>query len=147
MWQNQNLQWLVMNSRYLWPFGEKFIIVMVNVSLNLTNISTCIDQLNFSRFCAKCALGISWQLLNHRNVFVQSGYRFHMYFHIPLILHELSISLPHEDGFSNVENAYMKSVYCSMCDDYAFDVDETWMCRGLFYTTDHVIFGHEVKAK
>ena len=103
-------------------------------------------QLNFSRLCAKSALGISWQHLNHQNLLVQSVYRFHMYFHMPLILHEVGISLLHEDGFSNDENTYMKSAYCSICDDYGFDVDKTWMCRGLFYTTGHVIFGHEVKV-
>ena len=38
-------------------------------------------------------------------------YRFHMYFHIRLILNQLGISLPHEDGFSKVKNAYIKSTY------------------------------------
>ena len=28
-----------------------------------------------------------------------------------LILHELGISLPHEDGFSKVKNAYIQSAY------------------------------------
>ena len=66
-------------------------------------------QLNFAMFCATSALGISWQHLNHQNLFVCSVYRFHMYFHIRLILHELGISLPHEDSFSKVKNAYIKN--------------------------------------
>ena len=40
--------------------------------------------------------GISWQHLNHPNLLVPSVYRFHVYLHVRLILHELGISLPHE---------------------------------------------------
>ena len=69
-----------------------------------------------------------------------------MYFHIQLILYELGISLPHEDGFSKVKNAYIKSVYYSICDDCGVDPSETWMYGDWFYTTDYAIFGHEVKA-
>ena len=45
-------------------------------------------QLNFAMFCVTSAVGISWQHLNHPNVLVCSLYRFHVYFHIQLILHE-----------------------------------------------------------
>ena len=45
--------------------------------------------------------------------------------HVRLILHELGISLPHEDSFSKVRNAYMKSAYYSICDDYRVDANKT----------------------
>ena len=77
---------------------------------------------------------------------VRAVYRFHVYFHVRLILHDLGISLPHEDDFSKVKNAYIKSVYQSICDDYGVSPDETWMHGYWFYTTDYSIFGHEVKA-
>ena len=48
-----------------------------------------------------------------------------MYFHIRLILHALDISLPHEDGFSKVKNAYIQSAYFGLCDDYGVDANET----------------------
>ena len=69
-----------------------------------------------------------------------------MYFHVLLILHDLGISLPHEDGLNKVKNAYIKSAYYSICDDYGVDADETWMHGDWFYTTDYGIFGNEVKA-
>ena len=84
-------------------------------------------QLNFAIFCATSALGISWQHLNHPNLLLRSVYRFHVNFHVRLILHELGISLLHEDGFSKVKNAYIKSSYYSICDDYGVDANETWM--------------------
>ena len=64
-------------------------------------------QLNFAMFCVTSALGISWQHLNHPNLCAVF---------IGLILRDLGISLPHEDGFSKVKNAgYIKSVYYSIC--------------------------------
>ena len=103
-------------------------------------------QLNFALFAVTSALGISWQHLNHPNLLVRFVYRFHVYFHIRLILHELGISLPHKDGFSKVKNSYIQSTYYSLCDDYGVDPSKTWMYGDWFYTTDYAIFGHEVKT-
>ena len=128
MWQNQGLQRLVMNSHYLLPFGESFIIVMENTSLNI-RIFSHVRQLNFALFCVTSALGISWQHLNHPDLLLRSAYRFHVYFHILLILHELGISLPHQNGFSKVKNSYINSAYYSLCDDCGVDLSETWMYR------------------
>ena len=64
-------------------------------------------QLNFTLFCATSAVGISWQHLNHPDLLVDSVYRFHVYCHVRLILHNLGISLPHEDGFRKVKNSYI----------------------------------------
>ena len=63
-----------------------------------------------------------------------------------MILHDLGISLPHEDGFSKVKNAYIKSAYYSIRDDYGVNPDETRMYGYWFYMTDYGIFSHEVKA-
>ena len=103
-------------------------------------------QLNFAMFAATSALGISWQLLSHPNLLVRSVYKFHVYFDIRLILHDLGILLPHKGGFSKVKNSYIQSAYYSLCDDYGVDPSETWMYGDWFYTTDYANFGHEVKA-
>ena len=78
-------------------------------------------------FAVTSALGSSWQKLNHPNLLVRSVYGFHVYFHVRLILYELGISLPQEDGFSKVKNAYIKSAYYSICDDYGVDANKIWM--------------------
>ena len=82
-------------------------------------------QLNFALFAVTSTLGISWQHLNHPNLLARSVSRFHLYFHIRIILHELGISLPHEDSFSKVKNSYIKSAYYSICDNYGVDPSET----------------------
>ena len=48
-------------------------------------------QLNFAMSCATSALGISWQHLNYPNLLACGVYKFHVYFHIWLILHNLGI--------------------------------------------------------
>ena len=97
-------------------------------------------------FATTSPLGISWQHLSHPNLLLRAVYRFHVYFHVRLILHELRISLPHEDDFSKIKNDYERSAYYSVCDQYGVNPDETWMYGEWFYTTDYGIFGHEVKA-
>ena len=97
-------------------------------------------------FCVTSALGISWQHLNHSNLLVHSVYRFHLYFHVRLILNDLDVSLPHEDGFSKVKNAYIKSDHYSVCDNYSVNPDKTWIHGDRLYTMDYGIFGYEVKA-
>ena len=97
-------------------------------------------QLNFALFCATSALVISWQHINHPNLLVRNVYRFHVYFHLRLILHDLVAPLPDEDGFSKVKNSYINSAYYSICDDYGADANETWMHGDWFYTTSYAIF-------
>ena len=91
-------------------------------------------------FCVTSALGISWQHLNHPNLLVRAVYRFHVYFHARLTLHELHISLPHEDDSSKVKNDYERSAYYSVSDQYGVNPDETWMYGEWFYTTDYMVF-------
>ena len=67
-------------------------------------------QLNYAMTCATSALDISWQHLNYPKFLVLSLR--------VLILYELGICLPHEDGFSKVKNAYIKSAYYNICDEY-----------------------------
>ena len=81
----------------------------------------CRCQLNFALFAVTSALGISWQHFNHSNLLVRSVYSFYVYFHIQLILHNLGILLPHEDGFSKVKNSCIQNAYYSLCDDYGVD--------------------------
>ena len=101
-----------------------------------------------AKFCYVCRYKCtcSWQHLNRLNLFVRAVYRFHVYFHVRLILHKLLISLPHEDGFSKVKNDYENSVYYSVCDEYGVDSRETWMYGYWFCTTDYAVFGYNVKA-
>ena len=136
----------MINGHHPLPFKENFIIAMeilCKPELNkYFHMNRC--QLNFALFTS--ALGISWQHLNHPNLFVLSVYRFHVYFHMRLVLHDLGIFLPHEEGFTKVKNSYIQSAYYSLCNDCSIDPTKKWMRRDWFYTIDYAVFGHEVKA-
>ena len=139
----------MMNGHYPFPFEKKFIYSHGKYKPELNeyfHMYQC--QLNFALFVVTNTLGISWQHLNHPNLLARSVYRFHVYFHVRLILHELGIFLPHKDGnpFSKMKNAYIESAYYSIYDDYGVDPHETWMHGDWVYTTDHAIFGHKLKA-
>lgn len=69
-----------------------------------------------------------------------------MYFHVPIILHHLSIPLPYEGGFSKVENSYITSTYYSIRDDYGVNADKTWMNRDWSYITGYSILENGGKA-
>ena len=106
-------------------------------------------QLNFALFCATSALGISSQhlvSLNHPKLLVRVVCRFHVYFSVRLILHDLGTPLAYEDGFSKVKNSYIKSAYYKICDEYGVNPDEKWMHGDWFYTTHYGIFISELKA-
>ena len=81
-------------------------------------------QLNFVMFCTTSVLDISWCHLNHPNLLAHSVYRFHVYFHVKIILHHLGISLHHEDGFRKVKISYIKNAYYSICDDEGVNANE-----------------------
>ena len=81
-------------------------------------------------FCATSAYAVSWQHLNHQNLFVRSVYRCLQCSFVVLCTNSiacLGISLPHEDCFGKVESSYIKSEYYSVCDDYGVNADKTWM--------------------
>ena len=61
-------------------------------------------------------------------------------------MHELGISLTHEDRFCKVKNDYEDSIYFRACDEYGVDPTATWVYGDWFYTTDYAVFGHELKA-
>ena len=70
-------------------------------------------QLSFEMFCATSALAryISWQYLNHSNLLLYSVYQLLVYFHVQIILHQLSIPLSKNNGFGNIKNSYIRSEY------------------------------------
>ena len=136
----------MMNGRYLLAFGQNFILPMVNTSLIkriFSNVSMSVKFCNF--LCHKCTW-CSWQHLNQPNLLVRAVFRFHVYFHVRLVLHDLGIFLAHKDGFGKVKISYIKIAYYSICDDYGVNADETWMHGDWFYTTGDGIFRYEVKV-
>ena len=101
------------------------------------------------KFCSVLCYKCTWYFLartQYPNLLLHSVYKFHVYFHVRLILHDLGTTLLHEDVFNNVKNAYINSAHYSICDEYGIDGNESWMYGDWFYKTGYGIFGHEIKA-
>ena len=103
-------------------------------------------QLNFALYCASSALGVSIQHLNHPNMLICSVYRFHVYYHIRLILFKLKVALPREERYKKTNNPYSKEDYFQVCEEYSADPLEVWLFGDWYYTTKRAVFwGNEEK--
>ena len=98
-------------------------------------------QLNFALYCASSALGVSlMQHLNHPNMLIRSVHRFHMYYHMRLILYRLKVALPREERYKKTNNPYSKEDYFQVCDEYCVDPLEVWLFGDWFYTKEWAVF-------
>ena len=97
-------------------------------------------QLNFALYCASSALGVSMQHLNHPNMLIRSIYRFHVYYHMRLILYRLKVALPREERYKKTNNPYSKEDYFQVCDEYGVDPSEVWLFGDWYYTEEWAVF-------
>ena len=97
-------------------------------------------QLNFDLYCASSALGVSMQHLNHPNMLIRSVYRFHVYYHMRLILYRLKVALPREERYKKTNNPYSKEDYFQVCDEYGVDPLEVWLFGDWYYTEEWAVF-------
>ena len=64
-------------------------------------------QLNIAVWCATSGCGVSVKdHLNHAQPFVASFFRFHVYYQVRRILHQLQCRLPGDDGFNQWNNRF-----------------------------------------
>ena len=82
------------------------------------------NQLKFAIYCATSGCGVSWQNhLNHSNPLVRSIFRFHTYFQIRKILHQLQIPLPNTPEFNKENNPYDKQAYEKLKTEFNVNLD------------------------
>jgi hypothetical protein len=80
--------------------------------LKTASIDSFKNQLKFALFYATSGCGVSWNNhINHKDAFVRSIFRFHVYFTMRKILHQLKIPLPGNTYFKSENNPYDKQVY------------------------------------
>ena len=72
---------------------------------------------------------------------IRSVYRFHVYFHMRLILFKLKVALPHEERYKKTKNLYSEKDYLELREEYGADPDETWLFGNWYTTTNWAVFG------
>ena len=97
-------------------------------------------QLNFALHCASSTLGVSMQHLNHPNMLIRSVYRFHVYYHMRIILYRLKVALPREERYKKTNNPYSTEDYFQVCDEYGVDPLEVWLFGDWYYTEEWAVF-------
>jgi hypothetical protein len=65
------------------------------------------NQFKFAIYCATSRCGVSWyDHINHSDSLVRSIFRFHVYFTIRKLLHQLKMPLPGNPDFNSNKNPY-----------------------------------------
>ena len=86
-------------------------------------------------FCASSACGVSVEHLNAKEPMIRSIYRFHVYYHIRIILKILEIPLPYENSFNQDNNLYNHEKFIGICSEYGVSNDLTkWRNQKYFST-------------
>ena len=71
---------------------------------------------------------------------IRSLYRFHVYYHMRLILFRLTVALPRKDRYKKTNNLYSKEDYFQVCEEYGVDPLEVWLFGDWYYTTKWAVF-------
>ena len=123
------------------------------------------QQLNFAVWCATCGCGVSLEKLGKWPKIIQGFLKFHVYFTIRRVLYELSVPLPDEDAFNQINNTYTKSAFEALCNEFgvstrpSLNADFRWIrgrnhglgdvfeyYSGEGYRNVHVDRGYDVEA-
>ena len=71
---------------------------------------------------------------------IRSVYRFHVYYHMRLILYRLKVELPREERYKKTNNPYSKEDYFQVCDEKGVDSLEVWLFGDWYYTEEWAVF-------
>ena len=89
------------------------------------------NQLNFAVWCSTSGCGASFN--DHINVsdrFMQSLYRFHVYYTIRRILKEMQVPLPQDEGtWDAFDNPYDRTVYEEICGEFGVSPHTNWRVK------------------
>ena len=101
---------------------------LVNKWISKCDMTFYQNQLNFALYCASTGCGISKSHLFNKNYpdFIKSFFRFHLYYQIRKILHELECSLPGDELFKAADNHINVHVYDRICNEFRVDVSSDW---------------------
>ena len=89
------------------------------------------NQLNFAVWCATTGCGVSVEdHLTPDDGFLQSVYRFHVYYQIRRILAEIQAPQPYDQAWNAVNNPYDRGGYEKICDEFGVSPHADWRVSG-----------------
>ncbi len=100
------------------------------------------NQFKFALYCATSACGVSWHNhINHTIPLVRSIFRFHVYFTVRKVLHQLQIPLPGNPDFNSEKNPYNKQAYEQLKLEFNFSPDFNYFHLGKVKALDITMNG------
>ena len=101
-----------------YPLGQMRVGDTTWTNWNKAPIQLWETQLNFAVSRASSACGVSSSHLNYKaHPMIRAVYRFHVYYHVRLVLKRLQVPLPHEASFNAADNLYTESEFLKICED------------------------------
>ena len=102
-----------------YPLGQMRVGDKLWTNWNKAPMPLWQTQLNYGVFCAWSACVVSSVHLNYtKHPMIRSVYRFHVYYHVRIILKKLLVPLSHETGFNTADNPYTESEFLKTCENY-----------------------------
>ena len=81
------------------------------------------NQLNLSVCAATAGCGISKEHLRHKDPMIRSVYRFHAYYQIRRILHEMECPTPNTAEWEPLDNHINMGAYADICREFGLDTN------------------------
>ena len=90
------------------------------------------NQLNFAVWCSTSGCGVAYDdHIMTQDKFMQSLYRFHVYYTIRRILKQMQVPLPQGTGaWDAFDNPYDRTAYEEICDDFGVSPNTNWRLPG-----------------
>ena len=102
------------------------------------------SQINFALFASTTSLGVSYLHTTKGDNLIKSIYRFHIYFQMRRILHNLDCAIPTDPQFSKYNNSYNENSYYKICNDYGVNTSDIFI-RGDWYYSNQGNFIGDMK--
>ena len=95
-----------------YPLGQMRVVDKLWTNWNKAPMRLWQTQLNFAVWCTLSACGVISAHLNYtKHPMIRLVYRFHVYYHMRLVLKRLHTPLPHETSFNAADNPCTESEF------------------------------------
>ena len=84
------------------------------------------NHLNFAIWCATTGCGVSFNNHLKETGMIGSLFRFHVYYQTRRILVEMGVVLPQDTSWNAFDNAYNRSAYERICQEFNVDINADW---------------------
>ena len=103
----------------------------INKWLHSCDMGLYQNQLNMATWCATAGCGVSVQdHIDHDDLFIASFFRFHVYYQIRKVLHQMGCPIPGDENFDKWKNKLDQSKYTNLKAEFNLPKDPDFRYHG-----------------